>query len=85
MSSQKRLLSDEYGINFPTNKTKRQKTGHSLSTATSTRTSTESSSASICTSTFSSLSSAHCIQETQDFKLALKLQQEEIDKSPSEQ
>ena len=35
MSSQKRLLSDEYGINFPTNKTKRKKTGHSLSTATS--------------------------------------------------
>ena len=30
-------------------------------------------------------SSAHCIQETRDFKLALKLQQEEIDKSPSEQ
>ena len=35
MSSQKRLLSDEYGINFLTNKTKKQKTGHSLSTATS--------------------------------------------------
>ena len=85
MSSQKRLLFDEYGINFPTKKTKRQQTGDSLSTATSTRTSTESSSASSCTSTFFSLSSAHCTQETQDFKLALKLQQEEIDESPSEQ
>ena len=85
MSSQKRLLFDEYGINFPTNKTKRQQTGDSLSTATSTRTSTESFSASSCTSTFFSLSSAHCTQETQDFKLAVKLQQEEIDESPSEQ
>ena len=38
-----------------------------------------------CTSTFPSLSSAHSTHETQDFKFALKLQQEKIDKSPLEQ
>ena len=75
MSSQKRLLSDEYGINFPSNKTGRQKSDHCPSTATSTRKTTCSSSAGTCASSFPSLSS----QETHDFRLALKLQHEEME------
>ncbi len=74
MNSQKRLLSEEYGINFPTDKTKRKKTGHCHSTATSTQT-TASTGASSCTSSIPVVS---CTQEAEDFTLALKLQQEEL-------
>ena len=75
MSSQKRLLSDEYGFNFPSNKTRRQKPDHCPSNETSTGKTTCSSSASTCTSTFPTLST----QETQDFRLALKLQHENME------
>ena len=80
MSSQKRLLSEEYGIKFPTDKNRKRKAGHSISSAASIHASSCDSSASTCSSNASNCAgSVRCSQETQDFKLALKLQQEEME------
>ena len=83
MSSQKRLLSNEYGIVFPTDtsktKEKKLKLGFSSSVA-STHTIVKPNSSSNCSSgvaNASFFSASH--QETQDLKLALKLQQEEME------
>ena len=83
MSSQKRLLSNEYGIVFPTDtsktKEKKLKLGFSSSVA-STHTIVKPNSSSNCSSgvaNASFFSASH--QETQDLKLALKLQKEEME------
>ncbi len=84
MSSQKRLLSDEYSIVFPTDTMKDQKRlkRSFSSSVTSTHTITKPNSSSDCSS---SVASVGCFpasqQETQDLKLALQLQHEEMESS----